>query len=451
MHTYMVNVARLHRLYNSMNSSDIPKSFCILPWIHTAIDPDSTIRPCCMAEFTYRMGDLNETPRLEDIFNNDRYKSLRLEMINGPELPAPCRSCKVQEEAGTESYRVRKNTQFADVIDKLEIRPDGTAEFKQLYIDYRFSNKCNFKCITCGPQLSSSHAIEIIKINKDVKDFTAPPAYIEVDNFTEQFKSFSKDIQEIYFAGGEPLIMDHHYEILNMFIESQQPVYIHYNTNLSELNYKGIDVLDLWSKINGHVMIGASVDGFGISGETIRFGLDSDVFKNNVNKILDRKLDNVHLNFNITFGVTNYESVVDTTRELLRLVTLENETHINFNPIFGPSYFAVHFLSTWQIDRAVELIENQINELELEYGIPLYAHGHPFNAFNAVRTLRQEFLQVIRDAPSNQLTANRKDIILKAILRLDNQESIRKTNWRRDLPSMYRDWQEILQEESSKK
>jgi organic radical activating enzyme len=399
-----------------------------------------------MAEFTYRMGDLNTTPKLEDIFNNDKYKKLRLEMINGPELPQACRSCKVQEEAGTESYRVRKNTQYADVIDKLEPQPDGTAEFKQLYIDYRFSNKCNFKCITCGPQLSTSHALEMIKLgDPDMKQ-----ALIEVKDFAEQFKSFSKDIREIYFAGGEPLIIDHHYDILNMFIESQQPVYIHYNTNLSELNYKGIDVLDLWSKINGQVMIGASVDGFGISGETIRFGLDSNVFKNNVKKIIDRKLDNVVLNFNITFGITNYESVVATVRELLQLVTLENETHIHFNPIFGPEYFAVHFLSTWQIDRAVELVTNQINELELELGKIPHTHGHPYNAYNAVKNLRNDFLQVIRDAPANQLTADREDVILKAIRRLDNQETIRKTNWRRDLPSMYRDWQEILQDERSK-
>ena len=393
------------------------------------------------------MGDLNVTPKLEDIFNNDKYKKLRLEMINGPELPQACRSCKVQEEAGTESYRVRKNTQYADVIDKLEPQPDGTAEFKQLYIDYRFSNKCNFKCITCGPQLSTSHALEMIKLG----DPNMKQALIEVKDFAGQFKSFSKDIREIYFAGGEPLIIDHHYDILNMFIESQQPVYIHYNTNLSQLNYKGIDVLDLWSKINGQVMIGASVDGFGISGETIRFGLDSDVFKNNVKKIIDRKLDNVILNFNITFGITNYESVVATVRELLQLVGLKNETHINFNPIFGPEYFAVHFLSTWQIDRAVELITNQINELELELELDIpHTHGAPYNAYNAVKNLRNDFLQVIREAPANQLTNNREDVILKAIWRLDNQESIRKTNWRRDLPSMYRDWQEILQDERSK-
>lgn len=444
----MGNLLKLYQIYNSMNSANIPKSFCILPWIHTAIDPDGTIRPCCMAEFTYRMGDLKETPLLKDIFNNDKYKKFRMEMLNGPELPAPCKSCKIQEEAGTESYRTRKNQTYADVIDNLDPNPDGSAEFVQLYIDYRLSNKCNFKCITCGPQFSSSHALEIIKLTKNRHDLTNKNAYIEVDNFTEQFKTFGKDIREIYFAGGEPMIMDHHYEILNLFIESQQSVSISYNTNLSELNYKGIDVLDLWSKINGPVKIGASIDGFDIAGETIRFGLSSETFKKNLEKIINGP-DNLHISFNVTFGVTNYETVVDTVRELLTLVPQNREFHITFNPIFGPDYFAIHFLSAWQIERAAKLIAGQIDELERELQ-HTYRLEHPYNAFNAIKNLRESFLKVIQEAPANQLQVDRQDAILKVIDRLDRQETIRKTNWRCDLPSMYRDWQEILHEESSK-
>jgi len=426
-----------------MNSSNIPKSFCILPWIHTAIDPDGTIRPCCMADFSYRMGDLNETPLLKDIFNNDKYKKFRMQMINGPELPPPCRSCKIQEDAGVVSYRTRKNVEYADVIDNLVVNHDGSAEFKQLYIDYRFSNKCNFKCITCGPSLSTSHALEMVKLGNPIQD----SILVEVTDFTEQFQTFSKDIREIYFAGGEPLISDHHYEILNMFIESQQPVFIHYNTNLSELNYKGIDVIDLWTKINGNVFIGASIDGFDTSGETIRFGLDTAVFKRNVQKINNSPKE-IKLNFNITFGTTNYETVVDTVRELFALMPQDREFHVTFNPIFGPDYFAVHFLSAWQIERAVNLISKQIDELEAELN-QTYKLESPYNAYNAIKNLRENFLQVIKEAPANHLTVDRKDAILKAIKRLDSQESIRKTNWRRDLPSMYRDWQEILQDESN--
>lgn len=432
-----------------MNSSNIPKSFCILPWIHTAIDPDGTIRPCCMADFSYRMGDLNETPLLKDIFNNDKYKKFRMEMLNGPELPAACKSCKIQEETGTESYRTRKNKKYADVIDNLNPNPDGSAEFVQLYIDYRLSNKCNFKCITCGPQLSSSHAIETIQMNKHVEGFQPKSAYIEVENFTEQFKTFSKDIQEIYFAGGEPLIMDHHYEILNLFVESQQPINISYNTNLSELNYKGIDVLDLWSKVNGPVGIGASIDGFGPAGETIRFGLSSDVFKSNLKKVINGS-DNVYVSFNITFGTTNYESVVDTVRQLLQLLPDNKEFYITFNPIFGPHEFSVYLLSDHQIARAISLVTRQIDELELELQQTGKLTGPPYTAYNAIKYLRKEFLKVLVESPANRLQIDRKNLLLRAIQRLDARESIRKTNWRRDLPSMYRDWQEILQEESSK-
>jgi radical SAM protein with 4Fe4S-binding SPASM domain len=431
-----------YQLYNSMNSANIPKSFCVLPWIHTAIDPDGTIRPCCMAEFNYRMGDLNKTPQLKDIFNNDQYKSFRLQMINGPELPAPCRSCKIQEDAGSASYRTRKNQEYADVIDSLDIRPDGSAEFKQLYIDYRFSNKCNFKCITCGPQLSTSHALEAIKLGNNHQK----QVLIEVKDFAEQFKTFSQDIREIYFAGGEPLIIDHHYEILDMFIESQQPVYVHYNTNLSELNYKGIDVLSLWSKINGKIKIGASIDGFGPAGETIRFGLDSEVFKNNLKKIVTVGPSNVELNFNITFGVTNYRSVVDITRQLLKLMPRDRRFFIAYNPIFFPAEFAIHILSPEQLRQAVDLITQQIQELELEFADQ---DTESFNVYNAVKNLRTDFLQVIKDAPAHLLTNDRERVIIKAIQRLDNQEKIRKTNWRRDLPLMYRDWQEIIQDERS--
>lgn len=425
-----------------MNSADIPKSFCILPWVHTSIEPDSTVRPCCMAEYTFRMGDLNKTPLLKDIFNSDKYKQLRLEMINGPELPKACRSCKVQEDAGSISYRKRKNREYADIIDKLEVRPDGTAEFIQLYIDYRFSNKCNFKCITCGPSLSTSHALEMVKMGNTIQ----PNVLVEVKDFAEQFKTFSKDIREIYFAGGEPLIIDHHYEILNLFIESQQPVYLHYNTNLSELNYKGIDVLELWSKINGTVKIGASIDGFGIGGETIRFGLNSEIFRNNLKKITNQGPENLELNFNITFGVTNYQSVVDTTIELLKLMPNNRPFFISYNPIFFPAEFAMHILSHEQIDNAVQLITQQIEDFEANYRD---SPGGPYNVYNIARNLKGDFLQVIKDAPSHQLSNNREDVILKAIARLDNQEKIRKTNWRRDLPLMHNAWQQILKDERS--
>ena len=186
---------------------------------------------------------------------------------------------------------------------------------------------------------------------------------------------------------------------------------------------------------------------FDISGETIRFGLDTAVFKQNVQKINNSPKE-IRLNFNITFGTTNYETVVDTVRELFSLMPQDREFHVTFNPIFGPDYFAVHFLSAWQIERAVNLITKQIDELEAELN-QTYKLEPPYNAYNAIKNLKNDFLEVVRKAVDHRLTYNRKETILRALDRLDHQEEIRKTNWRRDLPSMYRDWQEILQDESN--
>jgi hypothetical protein len=119
---------------------------------------------------------------------------------------------------------------------------------------------------------------------------------------------------------------------------------------------------------------------------------------------------------------------------------------IAYNPIFFPAEFAIHILSPEQLRQAVDLITQQIQELELEFADQ---DTESFNVYNAVKNLRTDFLQVIKDAPAHLLTNDRERVIIKAIQRLDNQEKIRKTNWRRDLPLMYRDWQEIIQDERS--
>ena len=58
-------------------------------------------------------------------------------------------------------------------------------------------------------------------------------------------------VEEIYFAGGEPLISDHHYHIIDKLLENQ--IYVHtirYNTNLSTLTYKGRNIIDIWKELS---------------------------------------------------------------------------------------------------------------------------------------------------------------------------------------------------------
>ena len=393
-----------------------------------------------MFEFNQSMGNLNTTPKLKDIFNDEPYRDLRRRMLTGPDLPKECNKCYVEEQSKS-SYRSRSNQKYADIVSALEPDPSGYAEFRQVFIDYRFSNKCNFKCITCGPEFSSSHAVEFAKLPYFLDDNPwkkSPYIEIKTADFFDQFVEFSKDIREIYFAGGEPLMSDHHYDILNYFITTQQPVKIFYNTNFSDLRYKGFDVIDLWSKVNGVVDLFVSIDGYGERGELIRSGLDTEKFEKNVQLLLERKPKNVKLHFSITFGLTNFRDVVDTTKWLDGLVKGNTAITIGYNPIIFAPAFSYLSLTDKQMDAGLALVNEQVAEYEKQ--------DTPSSHIR-VKHLRDGFVSFLQNAKNNRNTDI--DNIESQIRYLDNIDPMRKTDWKTTLSDMYNDWQEILKSENT--
>ena len=58
-------------------------------------------------------------------------------------------------------------------------------------------------------------------------------------------------VESIYFAGGEPLIMNEHYVILdNLKKYNRTDVKISYNTNFMNLFFKKTPVWDFWNKFD---------------------------------------------------------------------------------------------------------------------------------------------------------------------------------------------------------
>ena len=67
--------------------------------------------------------------------------------------------------------------------------------------------------------------------------------------FMEQFDPYLHTVEKIYWAGGEPLLMDEHWYIMNKLVEmGRTDVRIFYNTNFSKLTYKDEDAVELWKK-----------------------------------------------------------------------------------------------------------------------------------------------------------------------------------------------------------
>jgi radical SAM protein with 4Fe4S-binding SPASM domain len=247
-------------------------NFCMLPWMHLHAYPDGRAYPCCFAFDPYPVGDLNKNS-MEEVFNGEKMKSMRLNMLNN-KPSKECGKCYEQERAGFFSLRLSSNKHFGHNIDLVNsTQADGSADFIIKYWDIRFSNLCNMACRSCGTWFSSNWY-------EDHKKLTgSPPPHAKImrvgrssDDMWEQMLSQFDHVEQFYFAGGEPLIMEEHYRILKELDRRKMyHVRLIYNTNFSKLIFKDMDVLELWNKFDS-VSVGASLDAEGARAELMRKG-----------------------------------------------------------------------------------------------------------------------------------------------------------------------------------
>ncbi len=227
-------------------------------------------------------------------WNSEHMKSVRRRMMAGEELP----ECQVCNEEILNLYTYRKyftGTLFPEMIQEAldKTQPDGYTEMEPISFDYRLSNLCNFKCRMCGPPLSSTWEAEKRKYNdwdaeKDpwmvpktrniIEDFQTGVLEKELENAIDR-----RVIREIYWVGGEPLMWNAHWRLMNKIVEkgSAKDIVVRYNTNLSRVRYKGLDLYWDFLPHFKRVNICASIDATEEIGEFIRTGLDWADFRRN--------------------------------------------------------------------------------------------------------------------------------------------------------------------------
>jgi radical SAM protein with 4Fe4S-binding SPASM domain len=205
------------------------KTFCISPWIHLHTYPNESVYPCCLTPRNFTVGNLKEKS-LKEIWNDEPMKQLRQNMMNDKKSES-CRRCYAFEEAGQTSMRNTLNERYHHHFDKVDVT-DITGSYPDLnlvYWDFRFSNICNFKCRMCGPQLSTGWYEDTKKMYKILPSDV--PQEVDPNKLWSQIEPLFDSVEEIYFAGGEPLIMEEHYRILKKLDEMKKyDVRIRYNS-----------------------------------------------------------------------------------------------------------------------------------------------------------------------------------------------------------------------------
>jgi len=254
------------------------KTFCIYPWIHIHAYPTGEAYPCCHAEMKPgRVGNCRSNT-LKEIWQGEPMRKLREDMLN--ETPhAACTRCYEQEASGFFSGRKSANKHHGHHIKKLDQNP-----FELTYWDIRFSNLCNLKCRSCGHIFSSQWYQDQAKLaGGDWKLHNSVLNYAgkTESDMWEQLEPHLDYVEQIYFAGGEPLLMEEHYNILEELLKrGRTDVRLIYNTNFTHTDLKGRSVFEYWKQFKS-VAVGASLDDSGARGEYIRKGTDWAVVEQN--------------------------------------------------------------------------------------------------------------------------------------------------------------------------
>jgi radical SAM protein with 4Fe4S-binding SPASM domain len=327
-------------------------NFCMLPWMHLHAFPDGRAYPCCFALDQYPVGDLNKNS-MEEVFNGEQMKAMRLNMLSN-KPSKECGKCYDQEKSGFFSLRLSSNKHFGHNIDMVDnTKSDGSADFVIKYWDIRFSNLCNFACRSCGTWFSSNWY-------EDHKKLTGkPPDHAKImkvgrtaDDIWNQMLTQFDHVEQFYFAGGEPLIMEEHYKILKELDRRKMyHVRLIYNTNFSKLTFKDMDVLELWNKFDS-VSVGASLDAMGPRAEYMRKGtVWSDIETNR--RRMQEVCPQVDFYISATVGLINVLHVVDFHRSWSEQGYIKPQD-FNFNLLQFPF---------WQrIDLLPESIKQQVKE-----------------------------------------------------------------------------------------
>lgn len=343
------------------------EKFCVLPWVSIEASPVGTLRPCCLAEDEivddagnkFNLASANFT----DIQHSQHMQQLRQEFINGQQ-PKTCGKCWNEESAGRTSKRMHTLDRLKHMVNNDPWTQDAKP---LLFLDLKLGNICNLKCRICGSWSSSTFAVEEIAHDPSpdrknsfhyqmLKQGRWPR---ENTVFWEQIANSIDQLRYIEFTGGEPFMIQEHFDMLQRLVDLDvaHRIEIHYNTNGTQYPEHAIDI---WRHFKT-VEIAFSIDDIGDRFEYQRSGaVWSDVL---VNLKLFKQLREQHKNIQLqicctvnVFNVYYLETVAD-------WIAVQGFDFVYWNMLHEARHFCIDTLSK----HAKTIISDQLMNARVDH------------------------------------------------------------------------------------
>lgn len=373
-----------------------------------------------------------------DFHNTEIVKQHRSKMLNGdwPSDGRGCEHCRDQELAGGVSDRMQwLNQESNKRYIPIELKQDPYATIVQpTQLSIHFNNKCNLKCVYCGPTLSSAWVNEVVKYNEQ--------SYWKITNLDEIEGTYKKRVEKFYewmeknyknlkafdILGGEPLIQQETFDCIDWMIEHPNPEVdfeIYSNMQVKPMLFRR--QMEKIRKLAGtvrEVLFVASIDCAGPQSEFIRFGHDWDTFEENFEYLL-KECPEVVPTMNWSVSVLSIPYTADLVRKVLDWSKIR-PIRVNYNKVHHPYHLSPSIMPKGFYTPYFE----EINELNLllyqnNKGYIDYVNG----IFNEIDSTESNITHLI----------SLKDF-------MDKMDDRRGTNWRSLFPWLEEVFNETLKD-----
>lgn len=406
------------------------KYFCILPHSHLNLTARGHTIACCnyswraspafKTENGYSIPKHQDSP-IKEIFNNHaEWEQLRHNSLN--DIPSPgCAKCYKYEESGSESHRTWANSRFSNI----EVTEDNhTLKSFEL----KLGAKCNLACRSC----SSRNSNKLLKedsfanfgnVDKEwMRKTQSESDWIYDDVFWNGLHEVSHDLEYIQFTGGEPLLIQEHYDYLKWLSDHDIRPEIAYVTNATIVLTEKMK--QIWNEFNS-ITISFSIDATDELEEYMRTGSVWEQQQRNIKEYSEYFNERNELHgashgyaISTTVSILNVYSI---EKMIDYLISLNNPDMIDYwtiNMVTSPEWLNVANIprSVKPIikDRLYKVINrNDISEM-IRSNLKLIIDCIDDN-IDTTSTAGGEFIQRLKLQEQNHFLANKKMINYKEI------------------------------------
>ena len=325
-------------------------TFCPLPFTHVCSQRNGDYMPCGQSK--HYLGQNSHKHSIIEFWNNDFYRQLRKDLINGVKN-SNCEICWKYEERNQQSRRQRyyewlKDTDNIKQLVNEAIENDGVISKLPDEILLKLDNTCNLKCPTCNQYQSSQHEKEVNIMKKQNIQLSSWLEFVESewtdrvgdknDTLPVNILEHMQYLRELQIEGGEPFANKKILNLLDYLLENNlKDIKIVTTTNLS--SFTNI-ILDKLSKLND-VNLWVSYDSLDPERfNFIRYPADYNHFTKNLEKL---SKTNINYSYSYTLSCFNVKDCVET---LKRFEQDNDRLHeVFFRSVLAPNYFSIRYIN----------------------------------------------------------------------------------------------------------